>query len=99
MNNHSAVSKSTRNSSLHQSFGRIQDWKQTETGLEGKSDFARFRITIYEKGIIRIQASKFDSFESNPYAVISQPEQVDFSLLEKNNELQLSTSLIQLNLD
>ncbi len=93
------VPKISHNSSRHQGFGRIQEWKQTETGIEGQSEFGRFRISVFQEGIIRIQASRFDSFESNPYSVISKPIQVDFSLLEENNQLVISTSLVTLNLD
>jgi alpha-glucosidase len=93
------VSKSSRNSSLHHAFGEIKNWQQHESGFEGKSDFAQFRISVYRAGIIRIQASRFDSFESNPYSVISGPEKVDFDVLEKGNQVQLSTSLIKVNLD
>ncbi|WP_111671082.1 glycoside hydrolase family 31 protein [Algoriphagus litoralis] len=99
MNSKSSVPKTSHNSSRHQSFGRIQEWIQTETGIEGHSEFARFRISVFQEGIIRIQASRFDSFESNPYSVISEPAQVDFSIEQKGNQLEISTTLIALNLD
>ena len=99
MNTNSSDSKSSRNSARHQSFGRIKDWTKTSTGLEGKSEIASFRISVYQEGIMRIQASRFDSFESNPYSVISKPAQVDFSLVKKGNQVEISTSLVMLNLD
>lgn len=89
----------SRNSSRHHGFGEIKDWKQTESGLEGKSDFAKFRITVYKEGIIRIQASKYDTFESNPYSVISGPEKVEFDVVKNGNQVQLSTSRIRMDLD
>jgi alpha-glucosidase len=93
------TSKSSRNSARHHSFGDIKEWQEVESGIEGKSDFAKFRISVYQQGIIRVQASKFDSFESNPYSVISVPEKVEFEV-EKNSDLiQLTTSLIKMNLD
>lgn len=95
----SSVSKLSRNSARHRNFGAIIDWQQTDSGIEGKSDFAHFRISVYQHGMIRIQASRFDSFESNPYSVISDPEKVDFSLVEKDNQLHLTTTLIKLKLD
>ncbi len=99
MQSHTSISKLSRNSARYRDFGAIKDWQQTDFGFEGKSDFAHFRISVYQHGMIRIQASRFDSFESNPYSVISDPEKVDFSLVEKDNQLQLTTSLIKLKLD
>jgi len=92
-------SNSSRNSARHHGFGEIKEWKRIESGLEGKSDFAQFRISVYKEGIIRIQASRFDTFESNPYSVISSPEKADFDVEMNGNQVQLSTSLIKINLD
>lgn len=101
MNSPASVSQLSRNSARHRGFGAINFWQKTEFGLEGNSDLANFRITVYKSGVIRIQASRFDSFESNPYSVIASPEDVDFSISENGNQVLLSTSLIQvrLNLD
>lgn len=99
MNIPSSASNLSRNSARHRGFGKITQWQQTAVGLEGKSDLAQFRITIYQDGIIRIQASRFDSFESNPYSVITSPDQVKFSLVEKDDYLHLSTAGIMMSLD
>lgn len=99
MNSLTSASNLSRNSARHRGFGKIIQWQQTALGLEGKSDHAQFRITVYQDGIIRIQASRFDLFESNPYSVITSPDQVNFSLVEKDNHLQLSTSGIIMTLD
>jgi len=99
MSSQTSVLKQSRNSARHSSFGAIKEWSKIESGFEGKSELGNFRISVYESGIIRIQASKFDSFEENPYSVIKGPEKVEFSLLEKDNQLHLTTSLIKLNLD
>jgi alpha-glucosidase len=45
--------------------------------------------------MIRVQASKFESFESNPYSVIVQPKAVDFELEELGNQLILKTALLR----
>lgn len=99
MNSPSSVSNLSRNSARHCGFGEITHWQQTAFGLEGYSAFARFRVTVYQDGIIRIQASRFDSFESNPYSVIAAPEKVNFFLVEEQDHLQLSTSVMKLTLD
>lgn len=99
MNSKSSDLKSIRNSSRHQGFGCIQNWEKTETGVEGKSDFARFRISVYQEGTFRIQASRFEIFESNPYSVLSKPEQIDFTVVEIDKQLVIKTSSLSLNLD
>jgi alpha-glucosidase len=99
MSSQTSASTLSRNSARHSSFGAIKEWSKIESGFEGKSEFGYFRISVYESGIIRIQASKFDAFEENPYSVIKGPEKVEFSLLEKGGQLQLITSQIKLNLD
>ncbi|MFN3997322.1 TIM-barrel domain-containing protein [Algoriphagus sp.] len=99
MSSQTSASKLSRNSARHSSFGAIQEWCKTTSGFEGYSELGHFRISVYESGIIRIQASKYDDFEVNPYSVINGPQEVDFSLLEKGGQLQLTTSLIKLNLD
>jgi alpha-glucosidase len=99
MNQSPSVPFPSRNSSRHQEFGPVIEWQANEFGLQGKSKFASFRITVYQDGIIRIQAGRFDQFESNPYSVISTPESVNFTLTEEKNHLLLDTSLIRMRLD
>ncbi|RIW13188.1 DUF4968 domain-containing protein [Algoriphagus lacus] len=91
--------KLSRNSSRHQGFGEVKEWQSTANGLQGKSDLANFRITIYHGGIIRVQASKFEYFESNPYSVIVQPEKVEFKLIEEKGQVHLTTPQVKMTLD
>ena len=66
--------KQSRNSSRNQSIGKVLFWNETSSGLEGKSENAHFKITVYRGDIIRIQASRFEEFESDPYAVVQEPD-------------------------
>lgn len=91
--------KLSRNSARHRGFGEVKEWRATSSGLEGKSDFSYFRITVFQDGIIRIQASLFENFEANPYSVIASPQKVDFQLTESENKLTLTTSKIYMTLD
>jgi alpha-glucosidase len=90
--------KSARNSARHQQFGRVREWQSTHLGLEGKSETSYFRISVYQEGVIRVQASRYDTFESNPYSVVSAPQSVDFILSEGEDCLTLSTSTITMRL-
>ncbi|OOG77088.1 glycoside hydrolase family 31 protein [Algoriphagus sp. A40] len=96
MNTSTSVSKFSRNSARYRGFGEVKEWHSTRFGLEGKSDFAHFRICVFQDGIIRVQASLFENFESNPYSVIAFPENVHFELIEKESQLILTTSLLRM---
>ncbi len=99
MNNLTSVPKLSRNSSRHQGFGAVKDWQATQSGLQGNSDIANFRITVYQDGIIRVQAIRYGSFEPNPYSVVAQPEAVPFHLTEEMGRVILKTDLLRLELD
>ncbi|GAA0880224.1 glycoside hydrolase family 31 protein [Algoriphagus jejuensis] len=97
--NSSSQPQLTRNSDRHRGFGTLTEWHTSPFGLEGKSAEFFFRITVYQDGIIRVQASRFESFESNPYSVVGTPEQVDFSLTEKGGLVTLTTPSMSITLD
>lgn len=95
MNDSNTPTTNSRNSFRHQAFGKILKWSKTPDGLIGSSDFANFKLTVFETGIVRVQASKFESFESNPYSVVVQPKSIDFDLEEFDDKLILSTSILR----
>jgi alpha-glucosidase len=77
----------------------VIEWKSNRQGIEGRSEHAFFKITVFLDGIIRIQASRFDTFESNPYSVVAAPSSSSFILEEKDNKISLTTQLINLEID
>ena len=95
MNESNTPTTNSRNSFRHQAFGKVLKWSKTPDGLSGSSDFANFKLTVFETGIVRVQASKFESFESNPYSVVVQPKSIDFDLEEFEDKLILSTSILR----
>ena len=95
MNDSNTPTHFSRNSFRHQAFGEVLKWSKTPDGLGGSSDFANFKLTVFETGIVRVQASKFESFESNPYSVVVQPKSIDFDLEEFEDKLILSTSILR----
>ncbi len=95
MNDSNTPTTNSRNSFRHQAFGKVLKWSKTPDGLSGSSDFANFKLTVFETGIVRVQASKFESFESNPYSVVVQPKSIDFDLEEFEDKLILSTSILR----
>jgi alpha-glucosidase len=99
MKNSNSSPTSSRNSARHRQFGSVREWHSTPDGLEGKSDTSYFRISLFQDGIVRVQASLFDTFETNPYSVISKAQPVDFSITEAEDTLTLVSSKISLKLD
>lgn len=89
----------SRNSARHRSFGEVVFWQATPIGIEGRSEFAHFRITVFDDGILRVQASLHDSFEPNPYSVVAHSAKPHFQLTESKTQLALTTSKLHLELD
>lgn len=99
MNDSSTATTISRNSFRHQPFGKILEWNRTPDGLTGSSVFAHFKLTVYQAGMIRVQASRYASFESNPYSVVAQPSEADFELQELGETLILSTPILRLEIN
>ena len=87
------------NSARLLTMGSVIDWNQTTHGYSGKTENGIFQVTVFQSGIIRIQATRFDSFDPNVYSVISKPEETTFDLVQKDETLELSTSRIHVKLD
>ncbi|WP_051286930.1 glycoside hydrolase family 31 protein [Algoriphagus mannitolivorans] len=81
----------SKNSNHNQTFGKVLSWKYENQVLEGNSEIGKFRLSFFENGIVRVQASRFDEFESNPYSVIAQPESCQVDFLESGGFLELKT--------
>jgi len=88
----------SRNSFRNQSFGKVIDWHPSSDGLQGRSAFAYFKLSVYSEGIIRVQASRFSSFESNPYSVIVEPKNTPFEIEDFGKQVELTTSLLRVRL-
>ncbi len=76
--------------SLSQSLGILQEWKKESFGISGETMLEKFRIQVYNESIIRISLtrSEFDDFS---YSVIAKPQDVNFSITEKENAIELRT--------
>jgi alpha-glucosidase len=99
MNSSPTAAKISKNSARNSSFGEIIEWKSNRTGLEGRSSRSFFKITVYQDGIIRVQASRMEEFESNPYSVVASPSESNFKLQESSEKLSITTTLIHLEID
>lgn len=85
---------STQN--LH--IGEIKSWWNTDNGLEGMTDNASFKISVYASTTIRIQIRRNDTFTPNPYTVIAPPITEGFHISESDELLILSTEKIDMEI-
>jgi alpha-glucosidase len=99
MNHITPTSTLSGNSSRYKAFGGVKEWHSLSNGFQGKSDFAYFKFTVFQDGIIRVQASRFEAFEINPYSVVASPELVDFNLTEMDGKIYLVTRLLKMTLE
>jgi len=99
MNESNTPTKNSGNSLRHQPFGKISKWHETPDGLSGTSGFAYFKLTVFETGIVRVQASRFENFESNPYSVIVEPNPTAFEIQDHGDILVLHTSVLRVQIN
>lgn len=62
---------STREQSIN--IGSLTDWQQTPQGLSGKTTHGQFSISFYQEGIVKVSATRQDSFDDFSYATIASP--------------------------
>ncbi|WP_296699718.1 glycoside hydrolase family 31 protein [Algoriphagus sp.] len=93
------IQKNANNSARFKAMGSVSSWKETTSGFLGKTESGNFQVTVFQSGVIRIQASPFDSFDPNLYSICSNPEKTEYSLEEKFGNIELTTSKIKLKLN
>ncbi|MBM3168295.1 MAG: glycoside hydrolase family 31 protein [Bacteroidetes bacterium] len=94
----SSETKLSRNSFRNQALGKVTEWHPSSDGLQGRSAFAFFKLTVYSEGIVRVQASRFSSFEPNPYTVIVEPKNTPFEIEDFGKQVELTTNLMRVRL-
>lgn len=94
------LTKKHASSSRSQGMGAVSTWQKTTFGVEGITNFAKFTISVFDEGVIRIQASKFDDFDPNPYAVVRSPRPDAFDLKSSLDKITLITKklILEVNL-
>jgi len=96
------IPSSKKNSINHQqniSIGSVINWEKHDQGINGKTDRANFSISIFNQNTIRVQVSKAEEFNPNPYSVIKKPGKTDFTISENENEILISTKKISISIN
>lgn len=77
-------------------IGSMLEIEPLSNGIKGKTENGFFQITVLNSHILRIQASKFDFFNPNPYSVLKVDTETDFQIVETKKVITLSTTQINL---
>src|SRR5687767_5178121 len=86
------------NSSRSHSLGVLTEWKPEKYGLTGETTQGKFKISVYNDNIVRIQITKENSFENFSYSVVVSPHDEKIHIEDYIDRLVLKTSALVLTL-
>jgi alpha-glucosidase len=90
------ITKSNRN--ISNSLGDLIDYTVTKTGLTGVTTNGNFKINIFDKGIIQVHISFNDTYDHNPYTVVANPIEDNFSINDNPDFIAVVTPSITLEI-
>ncbi|MDN5203626.1 glycoside hydrolase family 31 protein [Fulvivirgaceae bacterium BMA10] len=88
----------TKSRNRYESLGNLVDFVQTDQGLIGQTDCGKFRISVFDHGIIRISITRKEEFDDFSYAVVGGPKKVNQQISVKGDQILLSTALLDLHI-
>jgi len=82
-------------------IGRVISWKKTDTGIEGKTTSAFFKIQVYNNNTIRVRVSPDKTMAEFSYALVDQVvlSNPDLTVTENALSIQLQTTAINLEIE
>ena len=82
------------------SAGKITSFKKINGGVSGTTSNGIFELTAYSQHIIRVRFTTKKEFQPLPYALVTSLQVYNqVKLTEQNNSIQLSTGLINVEID
>lgn len=75
----------------NESVGKVENYSVADGVITGSTGKHQFRLTPYNQHIIRVQISKYDTFDEYPYAVIMEPTQGIARVDNQTDALTLDT--------
>jgi alpha-glucosidase len=79
--------------------GKIQDYKVTTSGIDGKSDNANFQLSFFSSGIVNIKFSLKKSFEDFSYSVIESTQSTPITKSENEKTIELASNEVKVVMD
>lgn len=89
----------TLHSSLSKSLSKLNNWSPISNGISGKAAHGNFRVLFYNDNIVRITASKHETFEEFSYAVIAKQENTEFSTNDDATHLHIKGKHFNISID
>jgi alpha-glucosidase len=82
-------------------IGKVVSWKKTNTGIEGKTATAFFKVQVHNNNTIRVRVSLDKSMDEFSYALVDQVlnEDGDLTVIENTNSIRLQTKTIDLEVE
>jgi len=80
------------------SLGNLKKTKKTDNGLIIETSFGKAQVTVYTPSVVRIRIVKGDFDTDFSYAVISNPEKVNFNIRQTNELITLATDSLKLEI-
>jgi alpha-glucosidase len=81
---------------LNKSLSDLTGFHQTTNGISGDTSFGKFQVMIYTPNMVRIRISKDGDYENFSYAVIQDPENCNFKILDEPEAVIVSTDAVDL---
>jgi alpha-glucosidase len=76
---------------VSKSIGNLKSYHKILNGLTGETTNGKFRVIVYNKGVVRITATQANEFEDFSYAIVGEPENQPLEILEHENDLEIKT--------
>ncbi|MCU0450039.1 MAG: DUF4968 domain-containing protein [Bernardetiaceae bacterium] len=84
---------------LNQPLGQFTAWQRTPQGLAVQTTHGTLELTVYRPGLVRVRANQHPGTRDDfSYAVVAEPETVDFTIVETADQLLLTTAQMRIEL-
>ncbi|MBO3699345.1 glycoside hydrolase family 31 protein [Roseivirga sp. E12] len=80
----------------NESVGPISSFSEHNNTIEGRADNRNFRLTPYNHSIMRVQVSKYDTFDQYPFSVVMKPEDIVADVSENQQDIVLTTDSLEM---
>ena len=82
----------------HEKVDKVISYQTNTKGIEGRTNHFYFQIQFFSQSIVKIQISQKASLFDFSYAIVAQPQDHEVNIQTKNQSIQLSTDVLNVNL-
>ncbi|MDH4057543.1 MAG: glycoside hydrolase family 31 protein [Cyclobacteriaceae bacterium] len=81
---------------VSRAVGKLISWEKTPEGITGKTPESIFRIRFFSESIVQVTFTQENFFEDFSYAVVVNPDSIEFSIQESDNEIILKSASLHI---